>query len=305
MESHPPLIVDVKRGSLEDGPGIRSVVFFKGCPLNCIFCQNPETQKPEAEVIFSQGRCIRCGSCADACPESAIDLNLPGNISREKCVQCGDCAVACPGCGLRLIGRHYPVEELAEILMRDSAFYRNSGGGVTLSGGECTMYPDYLESLLILLKAKGIHIALETSGYFQYTVFERKILPHIDLIYYDIKLANPEAHIKYTGRSNRRILDNFRRLISEASLEIHPRLPLVPGITATRENFSAVVDFLSRVGADSVSLLPYNPLGLEMATSIGRPVPELPKRFMRPDEEQELYSTFADIVQEKREVRET
>ena len=200
----------------------------------------------------------------------------------------------------KLIGRYYPVEELAELLMRDSAFYRNSGGGVTLSGGECTMYPDYLESLLILLKAMGIHIALETSGHFEYAVFEKKILPHIDLIYYDIKLANPEAHIKYTGRSNRRILDNFRRLISEASLEVHPRLPLVPGITATRENFSAVVDFLSRVGADSVSLLPYNPLGLEMAAFLGRPIPELPKGFMKPDEEQKLYSTFADIVQKRR-----
>ena len=301
MESLYPLIVDVVRGSLEDGPGIRSVVFFKGCPLNCIFCHNPETQEPQAEMAFNSERCIQCGSCAEACPESAIDFNLPGRISREKCVRCGDCAVVCPGGALRRIGRYYPVSELKEILMKDNTFYRHSGGGVTLSGGECTMYPYYLESLLFLLKAEGIHVTLETGGYFEYTVFKRKILPYIDLIYYDIKFADREMHIKYTGKSNRRILDNFRRVISEADIEIHPRLPLVPGITATRENFSAVVDFLCQVGADSVSLLPYNPLGLEMAASIGKPVPDLQKSFMKPDEERKSYALFENILEKKRD----
>jgi len=302
MESY-PLIVDVVRGSIEDGPGIRSVVFFKGCPLNCIFCHNPETQEPQAEIAFNSERCIQCGSCAEACSKSAIDFSLPGRISREKCVRCGDCAVVCPGGALRRIGRYFPVRELKEVLMKDSTFYRHSGGGVTLSGGECTIYPHYLESLLLLLKSEGIHVTLETGGHFEYSVFKRKILPHIDLIYYDIKFADRELHIKYTGRSNRRILDNFRRLIREADIEVLPRLPLVPGITATRKNFFSVVDFLCQAGADSVSLLPYNPLGLEMSASIGKPVPDLPKGFMKPDDERKSYAVFENILERKRDNR--
>jgi pyruvate formate lyase activating enzyme len=299
MESRRPLIVDVARGRLEDGPGIRSVVFFKGCPLNCIFCQNPETHKPGVEVAFSPRRCILCGSCADACPESAIDLNVYGRIWRKRCIQCGKCASACPGGALKLIGRYYPVEKLAELLIRDNAFYRHSGGGVTLSGGECTMYPDYVEALLLLLKAEGIDIALETAGHFEYSVFERKILPHVDLIYYDIKIANSEAHIRYIGKSNERILRNLRRLLQESGVEVHPRVPLVPGITATKENLADIVDILCEAAAGDVTLLPYNPMGIEMSVGLGNSKPPLPERFMTPAEEEEILLMFENLLAEK------
>ncbi len=301
MKDRRPLIVDVKRGSLDDGPGIRSVVFFKGCPLGCIFCQNIETQEPEAEIAFRARRCIRCGSCADACPEEAIDLRHPGRIYRDRCNRCGKCAEVCPGHGLSLIGRYYSVGELVELLLRDSAFYRHSGGGVTMSGGECTLYPDYLESVLRLLKTREIHIVLETTGYFNYEVFREKIIPYVDIIYYDIKLVDRQSHIQYTGKPNDKILDNLHRLISEARVEVHPRVPLVPGITATRENLSAIVDFLSRSGARSVSLLPYNPMGFDMAECLGKPVPPLPKKFMKHDEEKEIYAEFRTILKERRQ----
>ena len=143
-----PLVVDIKRHSLEDGPGIRTVVFFKGCPLNCIFCQSPETVDPEVEIAFSQRECIRCGSCAEICPEDAIDFELPERIRRDRCLRCGKCAHVCPGKGLRKIGSYYSVDTLAEILLRDHRYYYYSGGGITLSGGECTLYPDYLEFYL-------------------------------------------------------------------------------------------------------------------------------------------------------------
>lgn len=250
------------------------------------------------EIAFSARECINCGRCADACPQKAINLELPGRICRERCIRCGRCASVCPGKGLRLIGSYYPVETLTEILLRDSPFYRHSGGGVTLSGGECTLYPDYLELLLKNLKARSVHIVLETSGYFDYDTFKQKILPYIDFIYYDVKFANPEIHRRYTGKTNHRILDNLRRLLQESEVNVHPRIPLIPGITATRENLSALVAILCEVGADRVSLLPYNPMGIEMAVSLGRPRPPLPKGFMKHDEEREIYAMFKKILEE-------
>ena len=294
-----PLIVDIKRDSREDGPGIRSVVFFKGCPLRCIFCQNPEAQVPGMEIAFSSRECIQCGRCAEACLQGAIDLQFPGRIHRQSCIRCGRCAEVCPGKGLRVIGTYYPPETLTEILLRDSAFYKHSGGGVTLSGGECTLYPDYLECFLNLLKAKEVHIVLETSGYFDFGHFEQKVLPYIDLVYFDIKFADSYLHREYTGRSNQLIFDNFRHLLRTRKVKIHPRIPMIPGVTATRKNLSAIVDFLCETGAGNVSLLPYNPLGMEMYPCLGRPRPLLPDKFMKPDEEQALCAMFTKIVEEK------
>ena len=298
-----PLIVDIKRYSFEDGPGIRSVVFFKGCSLRCVFCQNYEAQNPEKEIVFSARECINCGECARVCPHEAVDMQFPGRIHRERCVRCGRCVEACPGRGLQIVGSYYTIEDLTETLLRDRPFYRHSGGGVTLSGGECTLYPDYLELLLKSLKAEGIHTVLETSGDFDYDVFRRKILPYIDLIYYDLKIADPESHRKYTGRTNQRILQNLRRLLQEDDVEIHPRIPLIPGITATRENLSDIADILRSSGAKDVTLLPYNPMGIEMAEKLGRPKPPLPESFMKPEEEEKLYDMFVKLVQDKKTVK--
>lgn len=291
-----PLIVDIKRHSLEDGPGIRSVVFFKGCPLRCVFCQNPEAQNPEPEIIFSEKKCIGCGKCADACKQGAIDFQSSWRIDRRRCVRCGECADVCPSGSLKRIGVSYSVPALAEILMRDRAFYKHSGGGVTISGGECTLYPDYLESLLKSLKADGVHVALETSGYFDYDTFQKKILPSTDLIYYDIKIFDADSHRRYTEKSNHRIMENLRNLLKEDEIEVHPRIPIIPDITATRGNLTAIVDFLYEAGAPSVSLIPYNPMGFGMLKSLGREKPQLQEMFMRPEQEKEIYEMFKHIV---------
>ena len=153
-----PLVVDIKRYCFHDGPGIRSVVFFKGCPLRCIFCHNPEAQEMGPEMAFFVDRCIKCGACVKACQHDALNLAVPGRISRDKCNLCGKCAEVCPTDALRLIGKYYSVESLSDILIRDFDYYRHSGGGVTISGGECTLFPNYLSKLLNNLKNRGIHI---------------------------------------------------------------------------------------------------------------------------------------------------
>ncbi len=292
-----PLIVDIKRHSLEDGPGIRSVVFFKGCPLRCVFCHSPETQILGPEIGFFRENCIESEACVDTCPEGSIQTGWDDRINRARCTSCGICASACPGQGLRLIGKLYPVEELAEILLRDRIFYRHSGGGVTLSGGECTLYPDYLESLLERLKQEGTHLVLETCGHFDYEKFSRKILPFLDLVYFDVKFADPDLHRTHTGRSNRKILANLRRLLKEAQVQVHPRIPLIPGMTATFENLSAIAGLLNEAGADDIALLPYNPMGVGMAVSLGRTRPSLPETFMSPAAEREIRQMFTNIVE--------
>jgi pyruvate formate lyase activating enzyme len=283
-----PLIVEVKRSSMEDGPGIRTVVFFKGCPLRCIFCHNPEAQHPGVEIAFSAGECIECGSCLTVCERGAVDFAFTGRIIRERCDCCGRCADVCPGHGLRRIGVYHPVASLTDLLLEDLPYYRHSGGGVTLSGGECTLFPLYLERLLINLKSENVHIVLQTSGQFNFRTLQRRILPYVDVILFDVKFGDAAIHKRFTGVSNTRILENLRRLICESGVEIRARIPLVPGITATQENITAVAAALCDLGAGSLTFVPYNPLGLDKYPMLGRPVPALPQRFMTVAEEQEL-----------------
>lgn len=298
-QNNQPLVVDIKRHSLEDGPGIRSVVFFKGCPASCVFCQNPETQNPDTEIVFRAGKCIGCGQCAQACRNGAIDLDFVGRILRDRCKRCGDCADACPASALKVVGRAYSIEALTEILMRDYPYYRHSGGGVTLSGGDCTMYPDYVGRLLKSLKQNSVHTALQTSGDFDYETFRENILPYVDIVYFDVKIADPESHLKQTGRSNHRNFENLRRLVREPDVEVHPRVPLIPGITDSKENLSAIVDLLAKVGAGDITLIPYNPMGIEMAVGLGRCAPSLPEAFMKPTEEASIYETLRSLVQRR------
>ena len=290
MSEKLPLIVDVKRGSTEDGPGIRTTVFFKGCPLACKWCQNPETLDPKAEIGFYPQDCIDCLDCAEACPEGAILRNGGIRLDRSKCKRCGTCTEVCPSRGLRRIGEYREIEVLLELLLRDRAFYATSEGGVTMGGGEPTLWPEYVGELLRRLKSQGIHTAMQTCGYFEYSTFREELLPWLDLIMYDLKILDSEDHRRHTGHDNEKILENIVRL-SKEDTEVIPRIPLIPGFTTSRENLAGISEFLRENGFRRCSLLPYNPLGLSKWEPLGKARPVLPHGRIQQSEEERLRKT--------------
>jgi pyruvate formate lyase activating enzyme len=280
-----PLIIDVRRGSTEDGPGIRTAVFFKGCNLSCLWCHNPESVDDREEIGFYSRACVACGDCERACPESACRLDNPSRIERALCDLCGACADACPARALRRVGRFYPFDELIDLLVRDAPFFRASGGGVTLSGGEPTLHMEYAGEILRRLKEQGIHTAIETNGFFSWDRFSDAILPNIDLIMMDVKLADPEKHLEFTGKPNGVIMENLHRIAREHPSLLLPRVPLVPGLTATTENLAAIGSLLRTLGLARYVLLPYNPTWFHKAAALGKPVDKrLSTRMSSPEE---------------------
>jgi pyruvate formate lyase activating enzyme len=299
MDKSRPLIFEIKRHALVDGPGIRTTVFFKGCQLRCSWCQNPESIEVEAEIGFYADDCIGCGDCVEACPRGAVSLDNPDRIHRRLCDRCGECVKACPGLGLRFIGKYYPVRELTAKLLRDKVFYEVSGGGVTLSGGEPTIHLDYFSGLLKALKKRGIHLTLQTNGFFDWREFAEKVLDYLDLIMIDVKLAHPDEHRQFTGRKNAPILKNLTRLVKTRREAVLPRIPLIPGITTTTRNLRAISLLLQNIGVTRCSLLPYNPLGFSKAEHLGKSVSaQLSRRFMSPAEVQRCKDIFswAEII---------
>lgn len=293
MAGKQPLIVDVKRHALHDGPGIRTTVFLKGCPLNCLWCHNPEAISPEPEIAFYPNECIGCNECAEVCPNGAIQPDSLFRIDRTLCQRCGECASVCPAMALRVVGTHYELDQLVELLLRDRIYYETSGGGVTLSGGEPTFHIDYAGQLLRKLRKHGIHTAIQTCGYFDYTAFQSGILPFLSLILYDIKLMDSEEHRFYTGSGNEIILENFRRLIEDSTVPIIPRIPLIPGITTKPENLKAISELIQECGLDRYWLLPYNPLGLSKRENLGKKPVNITQEWMSDEEEKRCRDIFS------------
>ncbi len=269
MKESPPLIFDVHRFALDDGPGIRTTVFMKGCPLSCLWCQNPQSIGVEREIGVHPDRCIRCGLCTAVCPEAAIAFNPALQVDRNRCTSCGNCVDNCPARAIRMIGKEYPLDDLMEILRRDRHFFDSSGGGVTFSGGEPTLWMNYLGAALAKLKSENIHTAIQTCGMFDYDSFSRKLLPFIDLILFDLKFIDGSLHKKYTGQDNATILANFRRLTREARSKVNPRVPLIPGITAVPDNLLKIASFIAELGYLRCDLLPYNLAGIETRRAMG------------------------------------
>lgn len=255
-------VFDIERYALYDGPGIRTVVFFKGCPLRCAWCANPESQSPAPQFAFWPERCIGCGGCIQSCPVGALSVR-DGRIARELsvCTHCAACVEQCPAEAMQLFGKTMRLAEVMEEILRDEAFYRTSGGGVTFSGGEALLHADFVSELARQCRGRGIHTCMETSGYAAWKQFA-KLLPYIDCFLYDIKQTNAALHRQYTGRDNAQILKNLEQL-AQSGASVTVRLPVIPGCNDQMENFQSIVQFLrERAPAiRQVDLLPYHRLG--------------------------------------------
>lgn len=267
------LVFQIKRGAIHDGPGIRSTVFLKGCPLDCRWCHNPEGKSSEPVLAFVGQRCIGCGACVAACPTGAIAMrgDVP-ETDRSRCTTCGRCTGVCPTGAREVLGRALTVAELLAELNRDRPFYEASGGGVTFSGGEPLSQPDFLFAALEACRDRGLHTAVDTSGYAPQELILRAARL-ADLFLYDLKDMDPGRHREATGVPLEPILANLRALDS-AGATIWIRIPLIPGFNDDAETVAAYIAFLSHLkGKYPVFLLPYHPVGEEKYRRLGLTYP--------------------------------
>jgi len=261
-------VFDVQRSSLQDGPGIRTTVFFKGCPLRCLWCHNPESQRPMPELLAWQSRCTGCGLCVSVCPTGAR-LGPADQFDRSRCTVCGACAEVCLSGALAQKGRMEKVADLMSVIRRDKAFYLASGGGLTVSGGEPLQQADFLHNLLIAAKTEGIHTCVETCGQAPWTSFER-LLPVTDLFLYDWKASDPEKHTRLTGVSNRLIRANLERLL-EAGAGLILRCPLIPGINDDLPHLAEIARLSRLPGVLGTEVLPWHNMGVGKREGLGLP----------------------------------
>ena len=272
-------IFDIQRGSYVDGPGIRTTVFMKGCNLGCAWCHNPESQNAKPQRMFYKNKCVLCGKCVTVCPSGAFTFDNGPVPDPEKCTLCGKCALWCPADAISVCGKTMDTETVFREVRKDKAFYETSGGGVTVSGGECMLYPDFVAELLDKCKKDGIGTAVDTAGNVPFGSLE-KVIPFTDIFLYDIKCVTPEAHKKFTGVVNNRILDNYKLLISLGKRVI-VRVPMTTECSANDEEFPKIAAFLNEYKPEKVELLPYHALGENKYRAIGRE----PEIFHAPSKE--------------------
>lgn len=262
-------IFNIQKFSLHDGPGIRTVVFFKGCPLSCKWCANPESQDAKLQILWDKAKCTGCKTCTSTCPAKAIS-HREGTIHIDTglCRRCLTCISCCPQQALKAEGETKTVKEVLDTCLQDEAFYEESGGGVTLSGGEALMQPEFATALLQALKDRHIHTAIETTGYADPETF-RRVTCLADLLLFDIKHWDEKKHKEGTGVSNRKILDNMKSSI-DSGKNVLPRLPVIPGYNDSPRDAEGFVRRLFEVGAKEVQLLPFHQFGEKKYDMLGK-----------------------------------
>lgn len=280
-----PLVFNIQKFSTHDGDGVRTTIFFKGCPLKCRWCHNPESQRYEKELIFHHNKCVVCGKCVVKCPQQANSI-VDGKLvfDRDKCTACGVCTDWCIKEAREIAGKEYTVDELVKEAKKDQIFYEQSGGGVTLSGGEVMAQNiDYIEQLCKKLHREGISVFIDTSGYTKYENLKR-LIPFTDVFLYDIKAIDSEEHKDYIGVDNALILENLVKLSNDGA-GIYARLPIIGKVNATDEYINSVIRFLedNHVKVHQVNLLPYHDIGKGKYASLDRPYDEA--SMVKPDKE--------------------
>ena len=265
------MVFNIQKFSLNDGPGIRTVVFFKGCPLKCIWCANPESQEKDRQILWDEKKCLHCQTCIRNCPAEAIEED-EGKIliKQELCQkQCQTpCLKACPSGALSSAGEARTVEDIVRLAMQDEPFYQKSGGGVTLSGGEPLLQADFALALLKAFKERNVHTAIETTGFASHDVFQR-VTAYTDLLLFDIKHWDEEKHIKFTGVPNGPILANLKYAIRQGK-DVLPRLPVIPGVNDSPVDATGLAECLKKAGAEKVQLLPFHQFGENKYRLLGR-----------------------------------
>ncbi|HWR22710.1 MAG TPA: glycyl-radical enzyme activating protein [Feifaniaceae bacterium] len=252
------IITNIQRFCLHDGSGIRTTVFFQGCPLRCRWCSNPETQPASPVLLYDGSKCLGCKSCVAVCPHNAIRFDEALKLDRSRCKGCGSCLGACPSGALHLSGYRATAGQVADSILRDRSYYEESGGGATFSGGEATMQPEFLHALAALLKKQGVGVALETCGYCKEETF-RELLALCDEVLFDIKHLDPDAHVSGTGVSGTLIRKNLAYAAAHANVVL--RLPLIPGYNMDERHYEACGALACRLGIPRVELLPFHRLG--------------------------------------------
>lgn len=272
-------VLEIQRMSTEDGPGLRTTVFFKGCTLCCDWCHNPESISARPQLRWSAVRCIGCRTCLDVCPNGALVAEAEGIvIRRERCQSCGDCAEACPSTALELMGRPWTVDSLTREVLKDRAFFQTSGGGVTASGGEAAVQARFVADFLAACREAGVHTALDTGGHVPPEAY-RVLLPHTDLVLYDIKLMDAGAHRRHTGAGNTRILENLKAIVAARRAYAKPaqiwiRTPMIPGATDTAANIDAIGRYIAAHFPGDIArweLCAFNNLCRDKYRQLGRP----------------------------------
>jgi pyruvate formate lyase activating enzyme len=288
---------NLQQFSTEDGPGIRTTVFLKGCIMRCAWCHNPEGLSHAPDLVWYDTRCIAARNCLAACPQAALALTPQGmTIDRKHCTVCGDCARACPSGALEVIGQSWTPDSLLQELLKDQVFYETSGGGITFSGGEPMLQDDFLAEILPLCRQHGLHVALDTCGAVAWSRYER-VLPWIDLVLFDLKLIDPRQHLAATGHSNEHILENAR-LISKHGVPMWVRTPVVPGYTDSMANITGIGHFINHnlPTVQRWDLLAYTNLGRPKYHRLDRPYLLETTPLLRRDEMEAYYAQAQAFV---------
>jgi len=288
------VVFNIQKFSVHDGPGIRTTVFLKGCPLKCMWCHNPESQNPKIQMLYDTDKCTLCMNCVNVCTRNAIKIqDNKSKTDMSLCNFCGECTVYCLNKAREIAGKEYSVDEVMKQVMKDKVFYMQSNGGVTVSGGEPLVHIDFVEELLMKLKAENIHTSVDTCGYINFESLERAA-KYTDLFLYDLKVMDEEMHIKYTGASNKIIIENLIKL-SKIHKNISIRLPLIEGINADISHIISVLELIEYLYIKKVYLLPYHNIAVHKYRKLGLEYDD--EKMSKPSDDK--MNSFKAIFEEK------